>query len=242
MGWILALVAGAYLLSRTGALSSLGIAARTLYTLTSDDINTIASHYNNGSSTFTVHDAGGVSYTLGQAMHSAIANLQIEAYTGDTYCNGTGANPVQGDAIAGMAAGQIATGVQVAESLAKSAGAAVAQVGGALASAVPIVGTVVSVFTAVLGFISAHHAAAVALENKILCPLLPALNGAYQHVIAQMRAGATGADIMQAVQTIQAQAHQVIAQDAGSGALNAVGEEVDAITEAFALIVQKSGI
>lgn len=238
MGWIVALVAGIYLLSRGGGLSGITV---NLYSLTSDDVNTIASHYNNGSSTFTIHDANGVSYTLGDAMRRAIANLQIEAYTGDNYCLGTGANPVQGDAIASMAAGNIANATQIAASLAHSATAAGAAAS-ALGSAIPIVGTIVSAFTAVFGFISAHHAAAVALENKILCPLIPALNGSYQHVLAQMRSGTSGADIMQAVETIQSQAHQVIAQDPGSGALHAVGEEVDAITEAFGLIVQKSGI
>lgn len=252
--WILIAIAAFFLLSKSGSLGSLGgLLAPSLYQLTPADISEIASHYHDGSNTFQIQDnnnpfigPGVQRYSLAHAMQLAIQNLQVVAYAGDGYCQGTGANPAATgtDAISAISAGYTAKASQVATSLAVSQqGVSAASDLSGIASAIPIVGAIAGIATAVFGFLSAHHAARVQEENKILCPLLPMLNGWYQYIAQQMRSGAwNGATVMTNVQAVQQDAHQAIAQDSSSGALNAVKEEVDAITEAFGLIVKNSGI
>jgi hypothetical protein len=233
-------VAGAALLAaKSGALPIPGISAPTIYALTAADVQSIAQNYSDGRSNYVIRDTN-ASYTLAAAMATAIRTLRISVYTGDGFCSGV-ARP-SGNSI--LAAGQTVNlgtaGVAVAGS-AISGGAAFAAT--TIGKALPIIGSFVGLFTGVMSFISAHHAAAVKLENQILCPLIPAVNQALANAEAAMRSGkANGQQTLANVAQIVQETEQVIAQDSSSGALHAVGEEIHAISDAFSLIVEKSGI
>lgn len=228
--WILIAIAAFFLLSKSGSLGSLGgLLAPSLYQLTPADISEIASHYHDGSNTFQIQDnnnpfigPGVQRYSLARAMQLAIQNLQVVAYSGDGFCQGIGTPD-----------SKTVVTAEASQALAKISAS----------DPEPISHTILAIASKVFGFIGAHHAAAVQKENGILCPLVPRLNGEYAAVLQAMQSGQiNGATVMVNVQAIQSQAHQVISTDSGSGALHAVGEEVDAITEAFGLIVKNSGI
>lgn len=233
------LIIGAALLAawKTGLLNKLGVPflPPNLYTLTQSDVEEIAGHYLDGRSTFKVNGI-----TLGDALRLAIENHRIAAYTQTSkYCQGL-VSPAQvagGAGIAAMASGGVATSAGIASEM-SSFTPALQGIG-----AIPIIGSIAAIGTAIFGFISHHHAEAVAKENKILCPLIPALNGQWQHIDSQISSGKLdGVSAQQAVLAVQQQAHQVIAEDSSSGALHAIGEQVDAITEAYQLILEKSGL
>lgn len=215
----------------------------TLYTLSAADIQAIAAGYSDGSNDYVVHDTN-ATYTLAQAMASAIQNLQIECYIGDGYCAAVARPSGSSVLAAGLAASGVA--VQGAEQVGNAAPTSATGIVGALGSAsnvIPVIGSIIGIFAGVASFISAHHAQAVALENSILCPLIPAVNQALATVRANMVSGAwNGTQIMQEVEQIVTETQQTIAKDPSSGALHAVGEEILAIRDAFATIVTRSGI
>lgn len=217
-----------------------------IYTLSAQDIQTIGSQFSDFTNTYEVVDTN-ATYTLAAAMASAIQNLKIECYIGDGYCvAATGgaqynylyppANPAPANmvpSVAQIASGGVSTAVAITSDISKLAT-------GAVSSVIPFVGTVAQ---AVLGFIAAKHAAAVTEENKILCSLIPQLNAWYAYIKTNFYAGAwSGADTMTIVQQVQAQAQAAIAQDTSSGALHAIGEEVEAITAAYQYIIEKSNL
>lgn len=218
--WLIGGAAALYLLSKGGSGILGRILAPKLYQLTDADISTIAHHYHDGTNSYVIQDTN-ARYSLADAMHRSIQNLRIEAYVGDGFCQGVGVSKsVEAD--------------QAASNLAARA---------AQADPEPISHTILAITSKIFGFISAHHAAAIRKENAILCPLVPSLNSQYAYVEQQMRSGKfNGQQVIEAIDQIQQQAHSVIAEDSSSGALHAVGEEVDAVTEAFTLIVQRSGI
>jgi hypothetical protein len=226
----------------TGALSSL--TSPKLYALTEADATAIQQNYENGRTSggngnFVVD---GVSFAAW--MHAAILTLRITVYTKDTYCGGV-ARPAGSTVLAAGLAG-VGFGLAAAEQIGNSASTlATGIVGtlGSLSSALPIVGTIIGVFTGVMSFMAAHHAAAVKLENQILCPLIPALNQALANAEAAMRSGqANGAQTKSTLDAIVNETEQVISQDASSGALQAIGEQVRAVRDGFYTIVQNSGI
>jgi|SRR5690348_3436726 len=228
MLWIL-LAIGAFFVLKGGGLSLGGLLAPALYQLTPADVQQIASGFHDGTNSFEIQDnnnpfigPGVQRYSLAHAMQLAIENLQVVCYAGDGFCQGIG-QPDSKDQVAAIGSN------------------ALAQI--AVRDPEPISKTILSLASEVFGFIGAHHAAAVQKENGILCPLIPRLNGEYAALAQAMRSGSLGGSVVMAnARAIQSQAHQVIATDSGSGALHAVGEEVDAITEAFQMIVSKSGI
>lgn len=229
---------------KTGLLNKLGVPflPPNLYTLTPTDVEEIAGHYSDGRSTFKVNGI-----TLGDALRLAIKNHRIAAYTETSkYCQGL-VSPAQiagGAGIAAMASGGVATADGIATNMFEQSQQASnpSELTG-FAKSLPIIGIIASIGTAIFGFISHHHAEAVAKENKILCPLIPALNGQWQHIDSEISSGRLdGPTAQQAVLAVQQQAHQVIAEDSSSGALHAIGEQVDAITEAYQLILEKSGL
>lgn len=245
MIWILLAIGGLYVLSQSknpvtgqsslsdavSSITSLVKPRPKIYQLTDSDIRNIASHYHDGSNNFEVDGK-----SLAEWMYLSIQTLSNQAYTLDKYCQGL--TPP-----AGITPGKITTlgseGTQIAGTIEQTI------TGTALkaTSAIPVIGTILSIGSLVFGFISAHHAAAVQKENQILCALLPQLNASWAYINSQMVSGAwDGPTVLANVQGLQTQAHSVISQDSSSGALHAVGEEVDAIVEAYSLIVQKSGI
>ena len=214
-----------------------------LYTLSQSDISAIARNYPDGSNNYTVHDTN-ATYTLAQAMAAAIQNLQIMCYTGDGYCAGQTRPSGSSVLSAGLASSQVAIAgaTQIGDAASTDATGIVGTLG-SLSNALPVVGSIIGIFAGVVSFISAAHAKAVALENSILCPLIPAVNQALATARANMVSGAwNGTQVMQDVEEIVTETMQVIAKDPGSGALHAVGEEVQAVRDAFQLIVTRSGI
>lgn len=245
---IIALLAGAGILiaGKSGAIPGLAslTGGPTLYKLTDADATAIQQNYQNGR---TVGGNGnfrvdGVSFA--DWMHAAILSLRITVYTKDTYCSGTarpsGASVLQtGLGGAGFA---VNVGEQIGNNASTSATGLVGMLGSA-SNALPIIGTVIGIFTGVMSFISAHHAQAVRLENSILCPLIPALNQALANAEASMRNGsANGTQTKATLDAIVDETMQVIAKDPSSGALSAVGEQIHAVRDAFYMIVEKSGI
>lgn len=238
--------AGILIAGKSGAIP--GLAALTggprLYALTDADATAIQQNYQNGR---TVGGNGnfivdGVSFA--SWMHSAILSLRLTVYTKDTYCSGqarpSGTNVLQlGLGGAGFA---VAEGESIGNAASPLATGFVGTLG-SLSSALPIVGTVIGIFSGVLSFMAAHHAAAVKLENSILCPLIPAVNQALANAEAAMRNGsANGTQTKAALDAIVDETMQVIAKDPSSGALAAVGEQIHAVRDGFYMIVEKSGI
>ncbi len=233
---------GLLLASKTGALASLTGGPK-LYALTDADATAIQQNYGNGrvsggNGNFRV---GG--QTFAQWMHQAILTLRVTVYTNDKFCQGappSGASVLQlGITGAGSA---VAEATNIGNAASPLAGGLTGFLGSA-SNALPIIGTVIGIFQGVMSFIGAHHAAAVRKENAILCPLLPAVNQAFANLEAKMRSGAlNGSQVNQEADQIVTETMQVISQDPGSGALHAVGEEVEAVRDAFALIVSRSGI
>lgn len=61
-------------------------------------------------------------------------------------------------------------------------------VGSSVASAIPVVGTIASLITNVIGAITAHHAAAVADQDAILCNAVPGVNSILTNIDAGIAA------------------------------------------------------
>lgn len=245
---ILALLAGAGILiaGKSGAIPGLSAltGGPTLYALTDADANSIQQNYENGR---TVGGNGnfvvdGLSFAAW--MHQAILSLRITVYTKDTYCSGQ-ARPT-GTSVLQLGTGAAGFAVTAGESIGNSASTTATGLTGFLgsaSSALPIVGTLIGIFSGVLSFMAAHHAAAVKLENSILCPLIPAVNQALTNAEAKMRNGsANGTQTKAELDAIVDETMQVISKDPSSGALAAVGEQIHAVREAFYTIVEKSGI
>lgn len=251
MGIVLILVligAGILVAGKSGAIPGLAqlTGGPSLYALTDADANAIQQNYENGR---TVGGNGnfrvdGLSFA--QWMHQAILTLRITVYTADTYCTGQGPRPAGSDVLALGALGAAGQLVQGATTIGDNASPLATGLTGLLGSAsnaLPIIGTAIGLFTGVMSFIAAHHAAAVKLENSILCPLIPALNQALANAEAAMRNGsANGPQTKATIDAIVNETFQVIAKDPSSGALSAVGEQIDAVRDAFYLIIQNSGI
>lgn len=94
----------------------------------------------------------------------------------------------------GKITGIASAGVSGAEAIgsaitgtAASAGGGI--ISGAVASAIPIIGSIVSAVTFGLNIIGQHHAQAVAKENSYLCQLIPAANQALADIDTQFRSG-----------------------------------------------------
>jgi len=248
---IIGLIAGGiFLASKSGAIPALSNAIGTLtggpklYALTDADATAIQQNYQNGRTS----GGNGNFQVDGQSfatwMHGAILSLRITVYTKDTFCSGvarpSGASVLQtGLGGAGFA---VNVGEQVGNSASTSATGLVGLLGSA-SNALPIVGAIIGIFTGVMSFMSAHHSQAVKLENSILCPLIPALNQALANAEAAMRSGsASGTQTKATLDMIVNETEQVISKDASSGALQAVGEQVHAVRDAFYTIVENSGI
>src|SRR5487761_810685 len=219
---------GVLLASKSGALT--GSSAPKLYALTDADATAIQQNYENGrtrggNGNFRVD---GTSFA--DWMHQAILTLRVTVYTPDKYCQGT---PPSGGSILQLgitgAGSAVGYATDIGNSASPLAGGLTGMLG-SLSSALPVIGTVIGIFTGVMSFIGAHHAAAVRKENAILCPLLPAINQAFANLEAKMRTGAAnGAAVNQEADQIVTEGNQVISQDPSSGALRAVGEEVEAV-------------
>jgi len=245
---IIALLAGAGILiaGKSGRIPGLAAitGGPTLYALTDADATAIQQNYQNGR---TVGGNGnfrvdGVSFA--DWMHQAILSLRITVYTKDTYCSGQ-ARPT-GTSVLQLGTGAAGFAVTAGETVGNAASTTATGFTGFLGSAsssLPIIGTVIGIFSGVLSFMAAHHAAAVKLENSILCPLIPALNQALANAEAAMRNGsANGTQTKAAIDGIVNETMQVIAKDPSSGALAAVGEQIHAVRDGFYMIVEKSGI
>lgn len=238
-------------------LSAVGIAVPPkLYILTASDIQEIGANFSDFTNSYQVSDATG-EQSLAEAMQDAIENLQVYCYTDDSYCDGISSEVAPAsDAFTAISQGSVVTTQQIQQSLAATSAseesstteaegeAIAAGVAGQVAKAgIPVISQIAGFASAIISFIGSSHAAAVSKENAILCPLIPTLNGCYAYIKSQMTSGAwNGATILAAVTEVQTGAHTVIAQDSSSGALHAVGEEVDAITMAFQKIVAESTI
>lgn len=237
---------GIFVAGKSGAIP--GLSALTggprLYALTDADATAIQQNYENGR---TVGGNGNFrvdGQTFATWMHQAILTLRVTVYTKDTFCGGqprpSGASVLQ------LGAGGAGFAVNVAEQIGNNASTTATGFSGLLGSAsssLPIIGTVIGIFTGVMSFISAHHAAAVKLENSILCPLIPAVNQALANAEAAMRNGsANGTQTKATLDGIVTETMQVVSRDPSSGALSAVGEQIHAVRDAFYTIIEKSGI
>jgi hypothetical protein len=243
-----ATAAGVSATSNAGSAGGVGLTGygfpSSVYTPTQADVNSICAQFTDCTNQYVVQDTN-ASYTLAQAMQKALATLLICCYVGDGYCvnvaGGAAYNYLwavpAGASTTGLGtldqinAGQTVSSTQVAEDISEN-----------LVQTIPVVGQVIGqIANVVTGFLNAHHAQAVELENSILCALIPILNGFYTQILANLQNGIwTPAQCAELAVQVQSQAHTAIAQDSASGALHAIGEEVDAITAMYQLIAANS--
>lgn len=97
--------------------------------------------------------------------------------------------------------------VKAASSVGVQLGGALSGIAGGVASAIPIIGSVLSTITSIFSAISQHHALAVANEQKILC----AASAAYNQFATQVEQGLTlgSISLTQATQAMEQVASQL---------------------------------
>jgi hypothetical protein len=122
--------------------------------------------------------------TVSTAQFKAFLQSAIDARMLPAYTTATGASSASACSGYSNTGSSLITGANVAKA---STGAAtnitsslvssgVIDATGALATAIPVVGTIVGLITSVIGIFGAHHAAAVKDQDAVLCQGVPAVN------------------------------------------------------------------
>lgn len=155
----------------------------------------------------------------------AINSRSLPPYTKATGASSsTACSPYQTGGISG---GQIANAL---EGSSLSIASHVASAGSALASALPVIGTIASLVTGIIGIVSAHHAQAVRFQDSILCQSVPAVNSLFADIDAALQGGSiTPAEANQQYQTLITEFTAEVTSDPSYNPGDALGGYLDAL-------------